>query len=345
MQRVDLDAPIWIVDPLRPLSDVLAEADVHLAAGESAASRVWATGFPPLDAALGGGLRSGELALLGGPQGSGKTSFALQVLHNTVALGGSAIYFSFEHSPQTLLQRFISLEVAHAGTEVELPLRAVREAMEGGDGGTGSLADRLTAIGAGEAVRRVADYGQRLMLHRSSGATTDMSEITSAALDVAKRTGQTPVVVVDYLQKVAPKDPTRAVTDDEHATEVVEGLKDLALEHDLPVVAIVAADKDALVSGKRLRIHDLRGSSALAYEPDVVLIMNDKYDVVARHHLMYNLANAERFHDWSVISIEKNRSGRDRVDIEFLKRFEYGVFDRSGRRVAEQLIDERTVAE
>jgi replicative DNA helicase len=326
------------------LSDVLTEADQHLAAGESAASRVWPTGFAALDAALGGGLRSAELTLLGGPQGSGKTSFVLQALHNTVASGGAAVYFSFEHSAQTLLQRFISLEAAHAGGQ-ELPLRVVRDAMEASDARTGSLADRLAAVGAGEAVRRVGEYGQRMMVHRSTGATTDLDEITAVALDVAKRTGQTPVVVVDYLQKVAPKDPARARSDDGHAAEVVEGLKDLALEHDLPVLAIVAADKEALVSGKRLRIHDLRGSSALAYEPDVVLIMNDKYDVVARHHLMYNTVNAERFHDWSVITIEKNRSGRDRVDIEFLKRFEYGVFDRSGKRVAEQLIDERTFSE
>lgn len=327
------------------MSDVLAEADEHLAAGESAAARVWPTGFPVLDAALGGGLRSGELTLLGGPQGSGKTSFVLQAMHNTLARGGSAVYFSFEHTSQTLLQRFISLEVAHSDGPVDLPLRIVRAAMEASDGQAGSLADRLAAIGAGDAVRRVAEFGQRMMLHRSTGATTDLPEITSVALEVAKRTGQTPIVVVDYLQKVAPKDPTRALTEDEHVAEVVEGLKDLAIEHDLPVLAIVAADKEALVSGKRLRIHDLRGSSALAYEPDVVLIMNDKYDVVARHHLMYNTVNAERFHDWSVITIEKNRSGRDRVDIEFMKRFEHGVFDRSGRRVAEQLIDERTFSE
>jgi replicative DNA helicase len=111
------------------------------------------------------------------------------------------------------------------------------------------------------------------------------------------------------------------------------------------VLAVVAADKSALVSGKRLRIHDLRGSSALAYEPDIVLIMNEKYDIVARHHLMYNTANAARFRDWSVISVEKNRSGPDKVDIEFLKRFEHGAFDTAGRRVAEQLVDERTAPE
>jgi replicative DNA helicase len=73
--------------------------------------------------------------------------------------------------------------------------------------------------------------------------------------------------------------------------------------------------------------------------------MNEKYDVVARHHLVYDIGNAERFHNWAILSIEKNRSGRDRVDLEFMKRFEHGLFDPSGRQVTEQLVDERVFVE
>ena len=89
-------------------------------------------------------------------------------------------------------------------------------------------------------------------------------------------------------------------------------LKDIALTYEIPVVAIAAADKGSLVA-KRMRVHDLRGSSALAYEADVVLILNDKYDVVARHHLVYHLDN-ERFRQWAVLTIEKNRGGIDKVE-------------------------------
>ena len=34
----------------------------------------------------------------------------------------------------------------------------------------------------------------------------------------------------------------------------------------------------------------MRGSSALAYEADVVLVLNNKFDIVARHHLTYDPA-------------------------------------------------------
>ena len=125
----------------------------------------------------------------------------------------------------------------------------------------------------------------------------------------------------------------------------MEGLKDLALELNVPVLAVVAADKEGLVSGKRMRVHNLRGSSALAYEADTVLIMNDKYDVVARHHLVYNVGNAERFHGWAVLTIEKNRSGLDKIDLEFEKRFDQGRFEVNGKQVAEQLVDERVFVE
>jgi replicative DNA helicase len=128
-------------------------------------------------------------------------------------------------------------------------------------------------------------------------------------------------------------------------TVVVEALKDLSLAMQVPVFAIVAADKEGLVAGKRLRIGQLRGSSALAYEPDVVLIINDKFDVVARHHLVYDVGNAERFRNWVVLSIEKNRGGMDKIDLEFRKRFEQSRFEVGGQAVEEQLVDERVFVE
>jgi replicative DNA helicase len=331
------------VDQLRPISDVLAEADERLTVGESAAAKVWPTGFPVLDMYLAGGLRSGELTLLGGPQGLGKTSLVLQILRHTVSTGGVGVYFSFEHDAPTVLQRLIAVEAAETLGLDSPQLKTIRAAMEAQDGSAAPLAERLSAIGAHDAVQRIATYGDRLLVHRSTGSTTDVDQIREIALEVSARTEQPPILIVDYLQKVALKDHDG--DEMERVTLIVESLKDLALELDLPVLAIVAADKEGLVTGKRLRINNLRGSSALAYEPDVVLIMNEKYDVVARHHLVYDVGNAERFHNWAVITIEKNRSGPDRVDIEFLKRFDQGRFDVDGRRVNEQLVDERVFTE
>jgi len=108
---------------------------------------------------------------------------------------------------------------------------------------------------------------------------------------------------------------------------------------------VVASDKEGIVSGRRMRVHHLRGAAALAYEADVVLVINDKYDVVARHHLVFDVGNAERFRDYVIVTIEKNRTGIDRVDLEFRKRFEQGRFETEGSAVSEQLVDERVFVE
>jgi replicative DNA helicase len=139
--------------------------------------------------------------------------------------------------------------------------------------------------------------------------------------------------------------PGASGSEEERVATVVERLKDLALEVGVPVVAIVAAEKGSLVAGRRMRVNDLRGSSALAYEPDVVLMLNEKYDIVAKHHLVYHLGNAERFRQWVIVSIEKNRNGIDHLELEFQKRFDQGRFETEGRVVEEQLIEERVFRE
>ena len=93
-------------------------------------------------------------------------------------------------------------------------------------------------------------------------------------------------------------------------TIVTETMKDMSLELECPIVCISAADREALGSGHRMRTRDLRGSSALAYEADLVLILSSKENIVSREHLVYDLGSLKRFRRWAVITIEKNRTAR-----------------------------------
>ncbi len=105
------------------------------------------------------------------------------------------------------------------------------------------------------------------------------------------------VLFVDYLQKV-PVIPEPS-TEEEKVTRIVSGLKDIALAEMIPVVAIVAADREGL-KAKRLRNHHLRGSSAINYESDIILILNDKYNIVAKVNIEFNPYQAQRYRDWVV---------------------------------------------
>lgn len=328
-----------MADDLFSVGEALDSADDALLSGRPAASRVFATGFGLLDTYLGGGLRPGELCLLGGPQGLGKTAFVLQVARYAAMVDEAALVMSYEHDATTLLERLITIEAGDTFGVDGTPMRRVRDALEGSGPRHATLEERLvTTVGGAEAVAALRTYSHRLLLHRSSGTATGLVEIRAAVESAITRSGHHPLLIVDYLQKVHVQG---RLTDEEQASEVAAGLKDIALEFAVPVLAVAAAEMSGLAVGSRLRVNHLRGSGTLAYEPDVILIMNEKVDVVARHHLVYDTRAMDRYRDYVVLSIEKNRSGLAKIDLQLRKRLEQSRFEREMESVAEDLVDER----
>lgn len=324
---------------LPSLAETLDEAEHRVRTGAENTDRVWPTGFDVLDANLQGGFRSGDLILLGGPQGMGKTTWMLQVARNIARQGRPVLYFSYEHDQIAMLVRLVALEAGLVGG-IEAPGQShIRSVFEAADGEGRGLRERLAdTVGGVEALEIVREYADRLVVHRSTGSSTTLDVIADAVRAVQHALGRAPFVCLDYLQKV----PLPGMDlEADRVTTIVERLKDMTLDFDIPVLAVVASDAEGIASGKRMRVNHMRGSSALAYEADTVLMLNNKYDVVARHHLVYDTGNVERFRHWAVLSIEKNRSGLTGVDMEFPKRFEQSRFETHGQLVREKLIDER----
>lgn len=332
------------MDPhLVSLLDVITRTD-EVARSGAVTTKVWKTDMGLLDEFLDGGLRSGNLVLLAGPQGQGKTTLALQLARNAARAGQQVVYFCFEHDPEVLLERLIAMEAGEIAEDRGPSQKAIRQAFEDTTPTPGGLHERLAKLTYGvEALRAVESYQDRLHIHRSTGNSTSIGVIAGAVDDVRKHTGTPPMVVVDYLQKVFV--PQGVGIEDERVTLVVEDLKDLAIEHGVPVLAITAADKGGLTSGKRMRAQHLRGSTALAYEADVLLVINSKYDLVSRQTLMYTVGGADKYKQWVVLTIEKNRNGRAGIDLEYRKRFDQNRFEPNAQLVTDQLVDDRMIIE
>src|SRR4026208_262358 len=99
----------------RSALDVLVDLNERVTTGHLAAYQPVPLRFTPMDKTIGAGLRAGELLLIGGAQGTGKTTMALQMARN-VASGGQAnvLHICFEHDEQYLLNRPTSMESARA---------------------------------------------------------------------------------------------------------------------------------------------------------------------------------------------------------------------------------------
>src|SRR5689334_19527860 len=131
---------------LSSVADLLARTDDAIQRGARPGAAVVPPGFSVLDDVLEGGFRSGELVLLGGPQGLGKTTMVMQMVRNVVRSGGTAVVFSYEHEGHTLLERLLSLEASLVEGPDAARLPAIRSAFERqGLPGT-SLDDRLSGL-------------------------------------------------------------------------------------------------------------------------------------------------------------------------------------------------------
>lgn len=318
-----------------PSGDSLRDLLVGIDAGALGAPDVAiATGFSPLDQVLMGGVRTGQLVLVGGRPGIGKTILALQWARTFAMAGVATAVVCYEHPPREVVERLLAVEVRTAARVDEQVLvdaarDLVRRVILAGEP-LGTTAEHPLAD---EAIRRASSWGDHLRIAGGSGRGTDLGGIERIAEDL----GPGGVLLVDYLQKVPLHE--HLGSDEERTLAVAEGLKDIALRHNVAMVATAAADHGG-IEARRLRVGDLRGSAALAHECDVAITLNEKALAVSKVSLAYNSARSEQFQRQVVLSVEKNRSGPADMHLEFTKDFSSYRFDPDGSFLGEKLVDD-----
>lgn len=217
---------------------------------------VVATHFPSLDQLLGGGLRRGDVALLAGDAGSGKSALALAMAVRAARHGRTVSYLSAEATPERLLERV-------AAFEGRFPLEDLSRG-------------RLDEAARQRATEVVNDLRDRLpTFGRIPVPSADaVAEELRRALDLE-------LAVVDGLGALAPGTRPRA----EELAAALASLKRLALE--LGVALLVTMSLDGTVRGRpdpRPTLDDLGALGAAREIPDLVLglfreEMYEKYTV------------------------------------------------------------------
>lgn len=298
-----------------------------------------ATGFEPIDTVLDGGLLPGELVLVGGQPGVGKTILALQWARHLAGRGRPVLYACYEHDEAALLHRLLVQELAvldpAAAPGERIEARAAARELTLGMATMADVTVRSPLVT--HAVTGLERSLTRLHLLSASASSTTADELIRL---VDERVGPGGVVIVDYLQKV-PAPPTQtmgAPTTEDRVARAVEAMKELAVSRRVTVVALAAAGVEG-IEASRLRLHQLRGADALAHECDVALVLNDKATAVADRHLKFDLTRLDEARHRTVVSVEKNRRGEANVHLELVRDFVNFRFEPRGSFLAEAMAD------
>lgn len=324
------------VPEAKSVTNLLGDLDHDLRSGRAAGFTPIPIGFDAFDEATGGGLRRGDLTVFSGPPGVGKTILGLQMARHLAATGRPAIMVCYEHDQMAMVLRLLAQETSHTDPGGRLISNLSARLRDGARSRTG-LAEIVREEPALErALDDLTAIGDYLVLMGASARDTDLAELDALVARTVTRARRRPVLIVDYLQKI-PSEDSDAIA---RSRRAVEGLKDMAMHHDIPIVAMASLTSVGL-EARKLRLSHLDDTSAIAFEADVVVLLNDKMDAVAKAHLSYGGDVSKDFPNWVVWGVAKNRSGPNLVNLEFRKDFTHFRFHPEGRHVSERLADDR----
>lgn len=205
------------------------------------------------------GMHPGQLILVGGRPGQGKTAFALNVLRACcVRDGRPAVIFSMEMDRKALRNRM-------AAAIGDLPLQSIRDPRHHM---TDEFWPKLTcSVNALKDAPLIVD----------DRAAMSPSQIRGAAKRWRDRYGELGVVMVDYLQLMG--NDGHHHNREQQVAEISRAMKLMAKELQCPVVALSQLNRSLESrADKRPMMSDLRESGALEQDADLILFLyRDEY--------------------------------------------------------------------
>lgn len=216
------------------------------------------TGFTELDNKL-AGLQKADLVILAARPSMGKTSLALDIARQS-AVGHNVPVgiFSLEMSSQQLVDRMLAAESRVDAWKL-----------------------RTGKLNASDEFGKIRDSLDRLSqapIYIDDQPANNILKMRSVARRLKSEKGLG-LLVVDYLQLMAPTAARHSDNLVQQVTEISRSLKHLARELDIPVLALSQLSRAVESRGGRPRLSDLRDSGSIEQDADVVMFIHreDKY--------------------------------------------------------------------
>jgi len=212
------------------------------------------TGFDELDNYL-SGLQRSDLIILGARPSLGKTALCLDIARNAAIKTKTPVgIFSLEMSKDQVIDRLIA-------AEAQVALWKLR---------TGRLTEDIEF----EMIQEALDRLSQAPIFIDDTPSANIIQVRSMVRRLQAEHGLG-LLVVDYIQLIQPRTNTNNMV--QAMTEVSRGLKSLARELEVPILA--AAQLSRAVEQREIkipRLADLRESGSIEQEADVVLFIYRK---------------------------------------------------------------------
>jgi len=233
---------------ISPLSKVLARADA-VADGARSPDTI-PTGFPSLDRLLGGGLRRGDLVVLGGDVGSGKSALSLAVAMRAAQERHRVAFYSGEMSMDRLHERALAIEG-------RVRVDDLRQ----------GVPNDVARASVGAAAIRMRDGFPRLDVLSTEGVARLAEDVKGARLDL---------LFVDSLQWLTAGERPA----DEELADAVRRLKALAIDEHMAIFTTAHLPQLTARDDRRPQLDDFGARGAVKQHADVVLALyrEDMYD-------------------------------------------------------------------
>jgi replicative DNA helicase len=216
------------------------------------------TGFKSLDDILGGFQRA-DLIILAARPSVGKTALSLDIARKTASLYQTPVgIFSLEMSADQLVDRIVA---AQSQTDASLIRKGIKTQ-------SGTWRDDVFTN-----IREALDELSRTPIFIDDQAGNTILKMRSAARKLKIEKGLK-MLIIDYLQLMAPTTTKQSDSMVQQVTEISRSLKHLARELDIPVIALSQLSRAVETRGGKPKLSDLRDSGSIEQDADLVMFIH-----------------------------------------------------------------------